>query len=136
MNVIRCMLNGAALPKSLWGNDPAVFLFSRLSNKTIGGNTSNYWMFGKRVGLSFCVLLGPVHMGTVKRTSRLLHDTPNLHITYSRNGTFELIIFCDAAYATGNAEKARSTLESMHFLSGGSSTSPPASSATARGLCS
>ena len=57
-------------------------------------------------------------------------------ITYSRNRNFELIAFSKASCSTSNSEKATSTSGSMHFLSGGSSSSEPASSAATRELCS
>ena len=55
IDVARCMLNEAALPKSLCGKVAATasFLLDRLPNKTIGGDMSYYRMFGKYVGLSF-----------------------------------------------------------------------------------
>ena len=50
MDVARCMLNGAALPKSLRGEMAAsvVFLLNRPASKAIGGETSYKRMFGKR----------------------------------------------------------------------------------------
>ena len=55
MGVARCWLNGAALPKSLWGKMAAtvVFLLNRPPSKTIGGDTSYHRMFGKHVDLFF-----------------------------------------------------------------------------------
>ena len=55
MDVARCMLNGAALPKSLWGKIAATtaFLPDRPPSKTIGGDTSYYRMFGKHADLFF-----------------------------------------------------------------------------------
>ena len=74
-------------------------------------------------------------MGTVKHIWHQLCGTPDLPITYSRNGTVELTGFRDASYSTDNPEKAKSGSGSMHFLSGGSSTPALAFSAT-RELCS
>ena len=55
INVTRCMLNGAAPPKSFLGKMAAivVILLNRPPRKTIGGATSYYGMFGKHVDLSF-----------------------------------------------------------------------------------
>ena len=138
MGVARCMLNGAALPKSLRGKWRPPWCFystarqaspSVATLRTTGcsANTSTCSSYG---------LLGPVPMGTVKHIWRQLCATLDLRIASSRNSNFELIGFSDASYNTGNPEKAKSTSRSMHFLSGRSSTPALASSATARGLCS
>ena len=56
MDVTRCLLNGAALPKALWGGvgGAAGLLLHDLPNKIIGGDTPYYKMFGKHTNL--CVL--------------------------------------------------------------------------------
>ena len=55
MDVARCMLNGAVLPKSLWGElaTTAVFRLKRPPSKTVGGHTSYYKTFGKHVDIFF-----------------------------------------------------------------------------------
>ena len=60
MDIARCLLNGAALPKFLWGEmtATAVFLLNRLPNKTIGGDTPYCRMFGKHADLSFLRAIG------------------------------------------------------------------------------
>ena len=58
-------------------------------------------------------------MLVVKRILLCLHDTPDFHITCSRNSNIELISFHDASYGTGSLEKARSPSGSMHSLYGG-----------------
>ena len=60
MDVARCLLNGVALPKSLWGEmgATAVFLPNRLPNKAIGGDTPYYRMFGKHADLCFLRTIG------------------------------------------------------------------------------
>ena len=59
----------------------------------------------------------PVHMGAIKHILRYLCGTPDLHITYSRNSSSELIGFCDASYDTGNPEMPRFASGSIYFLS-------------------
>ena len=73
MDVARCMLNGAALPKSLWGKmaAPTVFPPNCPPNATISGNTPSKGCCSVNTSACpFCVLLGPAHMGAVRRTLR------------------------------------------------------------------
>ena len=60
MDVAQYMLNGAALPKYLWGKMVAtvVFLLNRLPSKTIGGDTSYYRMLNRHVDLFFLQATG------------------------------------------------------------------------------
>ena len=53
VNVARCLLNGAALPKALWGGvvGAAGLLLRGFPNKIIGGDTPYYKMFGKHSNL-------------------------------------------------------------------------------------
>ena len=55
MKVAQCMLNQAALSKSLWGKmaTTAVFLLNHPPNKTICGDTPSYRTFDKCDDLSF-----------------------------------------------------------------------------------
>ena len=84
MDVVRCMLNGAALPKCPWGKMPAtaVFLLNRLPNKTIGGDTPYYKMFAKHADLSFLLAIGTHPQTVVKCILCYLRGTPDLDIIY------------------------------------------------------
>ena len=55
MNMTRCLLHEAHLPKHLWGEIAAtsVFLINRLPHKALKGDTPYYRMFGKQADLSF-----------------------------------------------------------------------------------
>eukprot|EP00752_Nemacystus_decipiens_P017171 g15384.t1 len=60
MNMTRCLLNEANLPKHLWGEIAAtsVFLVNRLPHKALKGDTPYYRMFGKQANLSFLRIIG------------------------------------------------------------------------------
>ena len=60
IDVARCMLNGSALPKSLWGEmaATAVFLLIHPPGKTVDGDTSYYRMFDKLINLPFLRTIG------------------------------------------------------------------------------
>ena len=99
MDVARCMLNGAALPKSLRGEMAAtvLFLLNRPPNKTIGGDTSYSRMFGKHVDLFFLWTIG-----TRPHGDRQAHSAPTSRHTQSPHHlqlkcNFELIGFSDAS---------------------------------------
>ena len=112
MDVAWSLLNKAVLSKSLWGKmvDTVVFLRSnRPTNWTISGDTPCWRMFGNTSAYPFCGLMGPVHMGAVKRILRHFRGTPHLHVTYSCNISFELICFCEASPGTNSREKASFT---------------------------
>ena len=122
MDVSRCMLNGAALPKFLRWKIAAnvVFLINRPPSKTIGGDTSYNRISGKHADIFFLWPIGTrphgvrqAHLALNSRHIRSRHDLHN------RNSNFEPISFSDASCSTGNPEKATSTSGSMHFLSGG-----------------
>ncbi|MEP1340288.1 MAG: hypothetical protein ABJK46_00005 [Ekhidna sp.] len=57
MDMIRCLLNEAKLPKHLWGElaATAVILINRLPHKAIEVDTPYYHMFDKQANLSFRV---------------------------------------------------------------------------------
>ena len=60
MNMTRCILHEAKLPKQLWGEIAAtsVFLINRLPLKALKGDTPYYRMFGKQANLSFLRIIG------------------------------------------------------------------------------
>ena len=60
MDMTRCSLNEAHLPKTLWGEiaSTAVFLINRLPHPAIGGDTPYHRMFGKHADLSFLRIIG------------------------------------------------------------------------------
>eukprot|EP00903_Cladosiphon_okamuranus_P019947 g18331.t2 len=60
MNMTRCLLNEANLPKHLWGEIAAtsVFLVNRLPHKALKGDTPYRRMFGKQANLSFLHIIG------------------------------------------------------------------------------
>ncbi|CAB1104474.1 unnamed protein product [Ectocarpus sp. CCAP 1310/34] len=60
LNMTRCILNEARLPKILWGEIAAtsVFLINRLPHKALQGDTPYYRMFGKQAELSFLRIIG------------------------------------------------------------------------------
>ena len=60
MNMTRCLLNEANLPRHLWGEIAAtsVFLVNRLPHKAIKGDTPYWRMFGKQANLSFLRIIG------------------------------------------------------------------------------
>ena len=60
MNMTRCLLHEARLPKHLWGKIAAtsVFLINRLPHKALKGNTPYHRMFGKHADLSFLRVIG------------------------------------------------------------------------------
>eukprot|EP00752_Nemacystus_decipiens_P005704 g5162.t1 len=60
MNMARCLLNEANLPKHLWGEIAAtsVFLINRLPHKALKGDTPYCRMFGKQANLSFLRIIG------------------------------------------------------------------------------
>lgn len=60
MNMTRCLLHEARLPKQLWGEIAAtsVFLINRLPHKALKGDTPYYHLFGKQADLSFLRVIG------------------------------------------------------------------------------
>ena len=60
MDMTRCLLNEAHLPKPLWGEiaSTAVFLVNRLPHAAIGGDTPYHRMFEKHADLSFLRIIG------------------------------------------------------------------------------
>ena len=81
MDVVRCMLNRAALSKARRGEMAAtiVFLLNRPPSKTIGGDTSYHRKFGKHVDLFFLIIgTGPhrdrqAHLAPTSRPTRSPH---------------------------------------------------------------
>ena len=140
MDVTQSMLNGAALPKSLWGKIAAnvIFLLNRPPSKTAGGDKSYDRMFSKLVDLFYLWTIGiRPHEDRQPYLTPTPWHTRSPHHLHSRNSNnFEIISFSDASYSTDNPEKAKSTSGSMYFLSEGSSIPALAFSATTRGLCS
>ena len=60
MDMTRCIINEAGLPKHLWGEIAAtsVFLINRLPHKALKGDTPYFRMFGKQANLSFLRIIG------------------------------------------------------------------------------
>ncbi|CAM9975133.1 unnamed protein product [Ascophyllum nodosum] len=59
-------------------------------------------------------------MVAAKRILRYLRGAPDVKITYKREGSKELLGYCDSSYATtGDPERARSASGTVFFLSGG-----------------
>ena len=60
MDMTRCLLNEAHLPKTLWGEiaSTAVFLTNRLPLAGIGGDTPFHRMFGKHADLPYFRIIG------------------------------------------------------------------------------
>ena len=132
MDVTQCMLNGALGGKT---TATAMFLLNHPPNKTIGGNTPYYSMFVKLIDLSFMRTIGArPHGGRQAHLKLTSRHTQSPHHLQSQQ-LLRSYWLCDASYDTGNAEKARCTSGSMYFLSEGSFTSAPVSSATKRRLC-
>ena len=138
MDVVQCMLNGAALPKSLRGKIAAnvVCLFQPSAKQIVGGDTSYSKMFGKHVDVFFLWTIGTrPHEDRQPHLARTSRHTRSPDHLLSQNSNFELISFNDASNSTHNPEKAKSTSGSIHFRSGGPSTPALTSSTTTRGLC-
>ena len=81
-DVAQCMLNVAALPKSLWGKMAAtvVFLLNHQPNKTIGSETSIYTVSSKHSDLFFLRTTGTrphggcqAHPALTSRQTRFPH---------------------------------------------------------------
>ena len=85
INLPREMLNGAAMPNSLW---------TKIAAKIIG----------KYADLSFLRDVGTRPHGGRQAQRTLTCDIPDFHITYSCKSNFEFTGFRDAPYGTGNPE--------------------------------
>ena len=60
MDMTRCLLNEANLPKPLWGEiaSTSVFQINRLPHPAIDGDTPYHRMFGKHADSSFLIVIG------------------------------------------------------------------------------
>src|SRR5271154_1425084 len=68
----------------------------------------------------FCTNPSPGHLAAVKRIFRYLRSSPDLGITYSRDGGDELVGYTDANWAGGNiAEDGRRSTSAYIFTLGG-----------------